>query len=145
MEFNSCGCIFEDKNNIMTYKWSYIEEQKHIKKLNALSFIWERYGAMMLKGRYMKCTLFWSKFCYISINNIFALGFDCSCYSDSMNSNFLYVLMPLGSYIFMSLDYFNLQKCIHRNLISFVSNVPIPTLIKIDCLLFGQYGYSNLI
>jgi len=66
------------------------------------------------------------------MNNIFALGFDCSCYSRSIILDFLYVYVDIVAPRSVSLDYFYLQKCAYRNLISYIFDMPTHYLNKIS-------------
>jgi len=54
-------------------------------------------------------------FGYVTPNNIFALGFDFSCYSHSITLNFGYVYIAIVFSQSMFSDNFYLEKCAHRS------------------------------
>ena len=72
----------------------------------------------------------WFKFGYVSINNISTPGFDCSSYSQSIILVFGYVYIVIVAPPVMFLDYFYLQKCMHRKLISYIFVIPTNYLNK---------------
>jgi hypothetical protein len=45
----------------------------------------------------------------------------------------------------MSSEYFYLQNCAHRDLISYINGIPTNTSIEFHWLLWGQSGLSELI
>jgi hypothetical protein len=84
----------------------------------------------MVQWRYIRSSCFDSKFGYVSINNIFALGFDFSGYSQSIILIFGYVYIVIVAPQSMSSDYFYLQKCAHSKPISCIFGIPTPHLNK---------------
>jgi hypothetical protein len=95
-----------------------------------------------LEGRYIIEYLIWSKFVYISLNNIFALVFDCSCYNQSILSIFGHAPLPTCSYLSISLDYFYLNNCLHKRLISHILHTPASYFNNLLC---GQFVLYKLI
>ena len=77
-----------------------------------------------LEWRHIKRYMIWPNFGYISLNNIFTLVFNCLWYNQSILSIFGHDPPPTCSYISMSSDYFYLNNCLHRRLISHILHTP---------------------
>ena len=90
-------------------------------------------------------TRFCSKFGYVSIYNIFAFGFDISCYSQWIFLNFGYVYIGILVPQSMSSDYFILQKCAHTKLFSIYFPYLLLTSIEFYQLLRGKSRLFKLI